>query len=147
MHIPESVNLVMIFQLEPEILSVHLQLLLLLEVDVRVEFVLFHINIFFYFFLLAVLLTVLIFIKIGLDHLELERRMLLDFLLKSLRRNHLANCLLFRSFKDDHEVLIPHIEVALLTNAMERGGLKLLESISKTFVPIDELTVPHIFFV
>ena len=84
MHIPESVNLVMVFQLEPEILSVHLQLLLLLEVDVRVEFVFFHINIFFYFFLLAVLLTVLIFIKIGLDHLELERRMLLDLLLKRL---------------------------------------------------------------
>ena len=138
----------MIFQLEPEVLSVHLQLLLLLEVDVRVEFVFFHINIFInFFFLLAVLLAVLIFVKIGLDHLELERRMLLDLLLKSLRWNHLADRLLFRSFEDDHEVLIPHIEVALLANAMERGGLKLLESISKTFVPIDELRVPHVFFV
>ena len=142
MQIPESVDFVRVLQLEPEVFGVHLQLFLLLEVDVRVEFVFFYINIIVLFFLILIdwLLTVgLIFLEVGLDHLVLQSGMLHDLLLEGFRRNNLACYLCFRSFENNHEILIPDVKIAHLALALERSGLELKESVFKTFVPIDVL--------
>ena len=127
-----------------------MQLFLLLEVDVRVEFVFFYINIIVLFFLILIdlLLTVgLILLEVGLDHLVLQSGMLHDLLLEGFRRNNLASYICFRSFENNHEILIPDIEIAHLALALERSGLELVESVFKTFVPIDVLRVPEHLFV